>query len=326
MIRRVMYGFALGACFLAVYAAHAQLGTTDPLTLSINPTYPRPYQTVTVTPESTLIDLSASSITFSVNGTVVQKSTGGESAAITIGGPGTVTTIKVTALNNGTTYTKTQVIRPADVALIVEPTSTTHPFYEGASLVGSEGRLRLIAVPDLRTSSGVQIPASSLVYTWKNGEQILQGSSGIGKSVLTATAPVRYRDSVITVTVTSQDSSVVGQASVRISPRDPVLKVYENDPLLGPLFDTALSNSITLNDTEATYRAVPYYFTSNPTLTWEVNGAASQTGKDITVRPSGNGKGTASLRVSATSGTLGQTANTTLTVGFGKTTNSIFGF
>jgi hypothetical protein len=326
MIRRALYTFVLLIGLSAVYVAHAQLGTTEELTLVINPDYPRPYQTVVITPESTLIDLSASSITFTVNGTVVQRGTGAETASVTMGGPGSVTNITVTAVNNGETYSKSLSIRPADVALLVEPTSTAHPFYEGATLISSEGRLRIIAVPDLRTSAGTQISAANLVYTWKNGNQILQSSSGIGKSVLTATAPIRYRDTVITLTVTSQDSSIVGQATVRISPRDPLVRIYENDPLLGPRFDTALPGSITLNETEATYRAVPYFFTTNPTLTWEMNGSASQTGQDITVRPSGSGKGSAILGVTATTGKLGQLANGRLSVTFGRSSTSIFGF
>ena len=326
MIRRALFGAFLAiAGFGAVYAAHAQLGATDPLTISINPDYPRPYQIVTVTPQSSLIDLAASTVTISANGTVVQKGTGGESASVAVGGPGTVTHITVTAVNNGQTYSQSLDVRPADVALVVEPTSTTHPFYDGGALIGSEGRLRIVAIPDLRTSSGAPISPANLVYTWKNGDQILEGSSGIGKSILTATAPIRYRDTTITVTVSSQDSSVVGQASVLISPQDPLIRVYENDPLLGPRYDTALPSTVTLTDSEATYRAVPYFFTSTPSLTWQVNGTPSQTGPDITVRPSGNGKGTALLGVSASSGSLGQSANTSLSVTFGQSSSGIFG-
>ncbi|MDB4991944.1 MAG: seg [Parcubacteria group bacterium] len=309
----------------AMYIAHAQLGSTDPINLTIEPSYPRPYQIITVTPDSDLIDLSASTVTFSVNGRVVQTGTGSESASIAVGGPGTVTNIVVTATNNGQKYTKSISIHPADVALIIEPTSTIHPFYEGASLVGSEGRVRIIAIPDLRNSKGVQIPPQNLVYSWKNGDQILQDSSGIGRSVLTAAAPVRYRNATITLTVSSQDSSVVGQASVYIAPADPLMRIYHNDPLLGPLFDTALPNSITLNGSEDTYRAVPYYFTSIPSLTWQMNGTPSQTGQDITVRPAGSGQGTAILDVTGSSGTLGQSANSTMSVTFGKTSTGIFG-
>lgn len=330
MIRRALPGTLLLALLLllgtgASYVAHAQLTSTDPLTLDLDPEYPAPYQIVTVTPESSQIDLAASSITFSVNGRVVQKGSGQESASIAVGGPGTATTVTVTAVNNGNTYTKSITIRPADVALLLEPTSSTHPFYEGAALIGSEGNIRIVAIPDLRTSGGAQISPSNLVYTWKNGDQILESASGIGKSVLTASAPVRYRDTVITVTVSSQDSSVVGEASALISPGDPLVRIYANDPLLGPRYETALSDSVTLTDSEATYRAVPYFFTTTPSLTWEVNGTPSQTGQDITVRPSGNGKGTAVLGVSASSGTLGQAADADLSVTFGQSTSGLFG-
>lgn len=325
MLRRALYTlFVLAGCGL-MYAAHAQLGNTDPITLTIDPDYPRPYQIVTVTPESSLFDLSASMVTFYVNGSVVQKGSGAESASVSVGGPGTVTTIKVVAINNGETYSKSISIRPADVALVVEPLSSTHPFYEGASLVGSEGRVRIIAIPDLRTAKGAQIPSSSLVYTWKNGDQILQSSSGIGKNILTATAPVRYRDATITVTVTSQDSSVVGQASVYIAPIDPIMRIYENDPLLGPRYESALSNSVTLANNEDTFRAVPYFFATSPNITWDVNSTPSQTGKDITVRPAGNGKGTAVLTASASSGSLGQSADASVSVTFGQKASGFLG-
>lgn len=320
-----LVAFLLATGIGAACVAHAQISSTDPLTLDLNPQYPSPYQIVTITPESSQIDLSASTLTFKVNGKIVQQGSGAQAASVAVGGPGSVTTVTVIAVNNGNTYTQSLTLRPADVALVVEPNSTTHPFYEGGSLIGGEGNVRIIAMPDLRTSSGVQISPANLVYTWKNGDQILQSNSGIGKSVLTASAPVRYRDTVVTVTVSSQDSSVVGQAAVRIAPGDPVIRIYENDPLLGPRYETALSNTTTLADSEATYRAVPYFFTSLPSLTWQVNGTPSQTGQDITVRPSGNGKGTAVLGVSASSGTLGQSANTNLSVIFGQQSSGLFG-
>ncbi|MES2225499.1 MAG: hypothetical protein V4480_01685 [Patescibacteria group bacterium] len=311
---------------LGALSAHAQFGNVDPLSISIDPQYPEPYQIVTVTPQSTLIDLSASTVTFSVNGTVVQKGSGAESASVAVGGPGQTTTITVTAVQNGQTYTKQLVIHPADVALVVEPISSTHPFYDGSPLIGSEGRLRLIAIPDLRTSAGTPIAPENLVYTWKNGDQILQSSSGIGKSVLTATAPVRYRDTTISVTVASQDSSVVGSASTLISPTDPTVRIYENDPLLGPRYENALGSATTLTDSEQSYRAVPYYFSTAPSLTWQVNGTASQTGQDITVRPSGNGKGTALLGIQAQSSAPIQSGGNSLSVSFGAASTGIFGF
>jgi len=313
-----------GAFALSGHGAHAQLGNVDPLSITISPQYPKPYQIITVTPESSYIDLSSSQVTISVNGTVVQRGSGTEGASVAVGAPGKATAITVTATVGGQTYTKSVNIRPADVALLLEPQSTTHPFYKAASLIASEGRLRIVAMPDLRTSAGAVIPASNLVYTWKNGDQVLQDQSGIGKQVLSAVAPVRYRDTTITLTVSTQDSSVVAQAQTVISPTDPVIYTYKNDALLGPRFENALPGSVSLTDSEQTYRAVPYYFASLPNISWQVNGTPSQTGQDITVRPTGSGKGTALLGVSATAGS--QAANTSLSVSFGSSQSTgIFG-
>jgi ribosomal protein L31 len=299
--------------------AHAQTpGGADSVTVNVSPAYPRPYQTVTITPSSTLIDLTASTVTITANGVVVAKGSGSAPAQIQAGGPGSHTNIVVKAVTgDGQTYTAQTTLQPADVSLIVEPISTTHPFYRGAALVASEGRLRVIAIPDLRTSGGAPISASNLVYTWKNGDQILEGSSGIGKSVLVANAPVRFRDADITVTVSTQDNSSVAQAVTTISPVDPIARIYQSDPLLGPLFNYALPQTVVMTDAEDTFRGIPYYFSGTPALSWAVNSTQSETGKDITVRSSGSGTGTAIVGLTAKQGSTDQIADTSMTVQFG---------
>ncbi|MDB5237060.1 MAG: hypothetical protein JWL88_162 [Parcubacteria group bacterium] len=321
------FGWIIGFLLLAgALPAFAQVGT-DPITISIDSQYPRPYSAVTVTPQSTLIDLNSSQVTVSVNGVVVQKGSGSAPVQIQAGAAGVRSTISVTAVtSDGQTYKKTLTFSPADVALIEEPVSTTHPFYRGAPLVASEGLVRLVALPDLRTASGAPIPASSLVYTWKNGNQVLESDSGIGKSVLTATAPVQFRDTTVTVTVTTKDDSVVAQASALISPVNPIARIYQNDPLLGPLFNTALPATIAMSDPEDTFRGVPYYFTGTPSLSWTVNGTESQAGQDITVRSNGSGQGTAVVGFQAKQADTNQLANILMTIQFGaKKSLGIFG-
>lgn len=307
-------------------AVHAQgIPGNDPLTVVIAPEYPRPYQTVTISPRSTLTDLSASTISVSVNGSKVYEGSGSQPTSIRAGGLGEKTTVVVTVKDpSGATYSKTKEIRPAEVSLILEPTATTHPFYKGGGLVASEGRVRLVALADLRSAPGNRYPASSLVYTWKMGDRVLTDSSGIGRSTLVATAPIRYRNATITVTVTSPDSALVGEASTVISAVDPLVRIYSNDPLLGPNFDVALSNNFSMPDTEATFRAIGYFFAVPPTLSWTVNGSTNGTDKDITVRATGNGQGTARLGVTATESTTRRSADSQLTVDFGSATG--FGF
>lgn len=301
-----------------VHASYAQLGGVEPITLTVTPSYPKPYQSVIVVPESSVIDLSASTVTVTVNGSEVSRGSGAEAAYVTVGGAGTATTVRVTAVTGGQTYTKTVVIRPAEVALVVESQSTTHPFYEGGSLIASSGSIRIVAVPDIRTSAGAPVPASNLVYTWRNRDQVLQGASGIGKSVLTASAPVLYRDAAITATVTTQDRSVVAEASVLIAPVEPFVLIYRNDPLLGPLFGEALPAEVALNGTEESFRAVPYFFSAKPSINWSINGLTNDNDQDITVRASGIGSGRAPIGVSASLQGTSESAGSGMSVTFGE--------
>lgn len=323
MKRAVLLMILLG---LSAFPVHAQeLPGSDPLTLSVSPQYPRPYQSVSVAPRSTLIDLSASTVRITANGTQVYEGSGTQAATIRAGGLGERTTVVVTVTDpSGKVYTETWVLRPAEVSLILEPVSTAHPFYQGGGLVASEGRVRLVAIADLRSSAGTRLPAASLIYTWKLGNRILTDSSGIGRSTLIATAPVRYRNADITVTVTSPDNSLVGEARTVVSATDPIARIYRNDPLLGPNFDNALSNRFSMPDTEATFRAVGYFFSVPPAFSWTVNGSANGSDKDLTVRATGNGQGTARLGVTALETASRRNADATVTVDFGARTG--FGF
>lgn len=316
----------LSAFLLATLPVYAETTGADPFTVDLSPQYPTPYQTVTVTPSSTIFDIGSAAISVTVNGVAFYKGTGGTGIAVPLGGPGSTTNISVTGVSAGKTYNKKFSIHPADVALVVEPISTTHPFYAGACLVPSEGIVRIIAIPDLRTSAGRVLDPASLEYTWKLGDQSLDSDSGIGQSVLSATAPQRYRDAVVSVTVQSQDGSLVAQAQTTISPVDQISQIYEDDPLLGPLYDNALVDSFTMPSTEDTFLGVPYYFSNKPVLSWVMNGTDSGSDPDITVRSSGDGAGTAVLNFSANSTGTVQTANSTVSVSFGqKKSLGIFG-
>lgn len=277
--------------------AHAQTLGLTPLTLTLDPAYPRPYDDVTITLASNSIDLSNATITITVNGTAVNE--GGRSALAHLGGPGSTTAVKAAVVSGGQTYTTSLTLRPSEVSVIVEPGTGTHPFYKGASLVAPNGNLRLIAIPDVRVG-GVRQPAASLSYTWKLGEETLEAQSGVGKNVLVATAPERYRDATVSVTVTTPDGGTSAQASVLVSPSDPALRLYELDPLLGPRYERALTGTFTLPSAEETLRAVGYFFGSPPSYAWTLNGTRSGADADITLRSSGSA-GSASLSASASS-------------------------
>lgn len=308
----------LALCVVAL-PAQAQLGSTAPLYLVLSPEFPRPFSTVTVSVRSDTIDLYSSIVTVRVNGEVVEEGSGVVNAVFTVAGPGQTSTVVATAVNQGRTYTTQMTIRPADVALIVEPLTTAHPLYKGGNLVASEGRLRIIAMPELQTAAGTPLAPQNLVYTWRLGNQVLQSASGIGKNVLTATAPVRYRDAVVSVTVATQDQSVVAQSSALISPVDPVVRIYRSDPLLGIDFANAVSDSVVLRGSEDSFRVVPFFFSGLPSISWSVNDVVNETANTITLRSTGSGGGSALLGVRAQLSSNFQIAEDSVTVRFGET-------
>ncbi len=321
------YVFLLPVLFLlTALPVHAQFSNGD-VNIVISPTDPRPYQTITVTPDSSSIDLIRSVVTVSVDGKVVVKGSGAQSIPVTVAGPGGRTTISVSAVVDGKTYTKQLILRPADVALISEPVSTTHPLYPGASLTAVTGRVRIIAIPDLRSAPTARIPASALVYTWKVGDRILTAESGIGRSVLIATAPMRYRDAQISVTVSNADSTIIAQSATTVSPVDPVARIYHNDALMGPDFDHAISGTYAMTAQEDAFRAVGYFFGKNPSLAWTVSGQSASNDQDVTVRTTGTGKGNAILALTASQSDTHQNISMQIPIAFGANkTFNIFGF
>jgi hypothetical protein len=325
-----LLGTLLLAAFLITGAeVHAQGVSTNvvPLELELGPQYPGPYDTVTVTPSSTVFDITAATTVLYVNGKQAGTGTGGESFSVPMQGPGVAVNIDVKASVQGASYDVTATLHPEQVSVVVEPNSTTHPFYEGMPLLASEGRARVVAVADFRTGNGTRLDPASLIYEWKLGDQVLQPQSGAGKSVLPLTGPVRYRDVPIMVTVTSPDGSYVAQRSVTLSPVDPTLRIYESDPLLGVLFNNAIDGAYQMNGEEDSFLAVPYNFTSAPALDWVVNNAESGTDPFLTVRATGSGAGSAVVSVSATGATSFDNAAAGMTISFstGQASSGIFG-
>ena len=296
----------------------------EPLSLIIAPQYPRPHEVMVVAPRSNLIDLAASTVTLYVNGKKVGTGSGTKGFTIAAPGTGEQATIEMLAVYQGKTYSAETSVRPADVALVVEALSTTHPFYRGASLVAPEGRVRLVAIPDIRTSPGNRIPASALSYTWKVGDRTLTNESGIGKSVLLSEAPLRYRDTTVNVIVKTQDGSVAASATVAVAPVDPIVRMYENNPLLGPLFERAVESTFSMKEDEQGFIAVPYFFGAIPGFTWSVNDAESGTEDTITVRVGGAGAGEATLSIHAQGSGLFSSAGFSSLIRFGEESSGNF--
>lgn len=321
---RVGLGFIVLTLFLPSTAGAQTLGSTDPFLVSISPSYPAPYGQVVLTPISNFVSLANATLSVTANGKPVYEGSP-KPFSVQLGGAGELVEVVVTATSNGEKSSKTLSIRPQDVSLVVEPLSSAPPLYPGKPLVPLEGSVRLVALANLRDGRGAVINPSAVSYQWTVDDAQILASSGIGRDVLVVASPLQYRALDVSVRVRSQDGALIGGASLALTPEDPIVRIYENDPLLGVLFDRTIAKSYAIASVEKSLYAAPFSFPAHgggPRVKWFLNGAASETKNLITLRPTGSGRGSASLSLVAEARET-VTATTNLSLSFGAASGGL---
>lgn len=282
--------------------------------ISIDPRYPTPRSAATLSVSSTMLDLANATMTVSIAGKEIYRGSV-RPVALPLGNAGSITKIAVTIRSGGTSYTQTLSLQPQDVVLVAEPVASTPPLYPGKPSVPIEGMVRIVAMTDLRDANGTIYNPSSLSYAWTVDDTHIANASGIGKRTIIVSSPLEYRSRSVTVAVQNQDGTLVGGASLSLTAQEPLVRIYRHDPLLGILYSRALSGGYPVAGAEDTLYAAPFSFPISdgaPVLQWFLNGETVQTGRSITLRPSGSGKGTASLSLVASSGESAKAIDTLL--------------
>ncbi len=298
----------------------------DAFTISVNPQYPSPYGEARISLLSVPLNLANATMTVFIGKKEIYKGSV-RPVPIKLGGVGSVASVKIVVASGGTNYTQQVQIQPQDVVLIAEPISSVPPLYLGKSLVPVNGDVRVVAMANIVDAAGKTVSPKNLSYAWTVGNMRVANFSGIGKSSLLVASPLQFRAIDVSVIITDSSESLVGGASLSLSPTEPSVRIYENDPLLGIRYNRALSGSFTLSRAESTLYAAPFSFPTTsrePSLEWFLNGSSAQMGNAIIMRPTGSGKGTASLSVTASSGNTKATADVSVIFG-AKTPTNIFG-
>ncbi len=324
--RSMRYALLVGLVILAPLFAFAQnMTSTDPFTLSVTPLYPAPNSLVTISALSASIDLANATMDVSANGTSIYKGSV-RTIDVPVGGAGVLTSVRVVITSNGVSASQTVSVRPEDVVLISEPLATAPVLYPGKALEPLGGSVRIVAMAGFKDGSGTMLDSAQLSYAWTVDNSMQANMSGIGKSAIVVATPLQYRNRSVSVVVQSQNGSFVSGASLSLAPHDPIVRIYENDPLLGIRFDRALASSYSIADAESSLYAALYSFPTGvgaPVINWYLNGASAQTGTMITLRPTGSGKGSASLSLVAAIGDAVR-ATQSLQISFGAKSSTNF--
>ena len=175
--------------------------------------------------------------------------------------------------------TETIVLSPADVDLIYEAQTYAHPFFKGKKLYTNESVIRFIAIPNFVNSNGNKISESNLVYTWKINGSVQQSASGYGKNTFSTKGNMIERPSAVSVDVSALNSPLIASQSIRYKSIEPEVVLYENNPLLGIMYDKAISGKFLLERPQVDFEAVPYFFSTetkdgpNLKYRWKINGS-----------------------------------------------------
>ena len=276
-------GLLLSVLFLSADFSYAQSFDSLPeIEISINllPEFPQANQKITATVTSTGGNTRAATIFWLLEDEIKQQKPGGESFEFTTGNIGSVQKLSVLIKTpSGEVFTKSVLITPAEVTLLWEADTFVPPFYKGRALYSSGSRIRAEAIASFINEKGVAYDSSELIYTWSKNGTVLGSLSGLGANTLLTEGPKFFGDYVLAVTVTSPEGTKKAQSASRVQTLDPFVILYEKNPLVGILYNAAITDNYVFSDSsQLEVQAVPYFMDTkhenSPNLlySWKVNG------------------------------------------------------
>lgn len=304
----IFYCVAVFTFVILPIQTYAQGIPTSPsgIEISLSSNNPVPGQQVTVTAKSFSTDIDAATIVWTVNGTEVKRGVGQTTIIVTAPTLGKKTNVTVAAITvGGKTLTNSVSIGSGSIDIITETSGYVPVFFMGKLAPVLQNSIKIVAIPHIADSNGVEYNPANLVYKWEKDGIVLGNDSGYGKQTLTISGTTVPRPFSITVTATTRDSSRQAKTITDITYTDPTLRFYANDPLYGPLFNRQLSGRVFLStQRELGVLAVPFGFDKpnnnigSLALSWLINGTERTSlsqNESIIIRSPENSFGTSDI-------------------------------
>ncbi len=254
------------------------VGVEDQISIEQIPKIPKANEFVSIRIVSYLNDLNKAKITWTQDGEVLLSSTGATTNTVQAPASGKTSVVTITIQKeNGGITTKRITLSPADVDLIYEAQTYAHPFYKGKRMFTSESLVQITAIPNFVSSNGTQITDTNLVYTWSVNGTVQQTSSGYGKNTLLLKGTLIERPMNITVEVSAVNSPLQATQSLTLRSTQPEVLIYENNPVLGVIYEQAINVPYVLDRFQVDFEAIPYFFDvftkddANLTYEWFIN-------------------------------------------------------
>ena len=310
LYKKLSLGLLITSCFFPFTGLAQNLSSVSDLnnllSVEINPHIPRANEKVSISIQSFRVDLNRADIAWFVNGDLVNSGTGLRSFSFTTGPRGTVSLIEIVMKPlGGIAFTKTLRIAPADVDIVWQTDAYVPPFYKGKTLYTYGTPITFVALPSFIQTDGSSLAASNLVYKWyTDTDTVFDTQSGYGKNTLSFD-DASFLPRHVEVDVSSIDNTFKAHTAIDVSAESTQILLYQNNPLLGILFNTSAQN-LSLVSNEITLTATPYFFNTslreNPSMNylWSINGspiAEQDNNSSVTFRKEGNISGASNVGV-----------------------------
>ena len=249
----------------------AYAASSSSIIVDITPPNPAPNENVAITLNSYANNLDSVLISWSVSGKTVASGIGKKSFSTTAPAAGEEAKVVATiSLPDGTIETKIT-IRPSVMVLLWQANdSYVPPFYRGKALPSTDSEVKVVAMPEIRTGSGL-IDPKNMTYYWKKDYTNNVDGSGYGKSFFLFVNDYLENSNNVSVVASTVDQNYSSSASIDIGMTQPKILFYKNDNALGTVWEKTLADPHKIQNSEIV-EAAPYFISpkqiQNPTLVW----------------------------------------------------------
>lgn len=254
------------------------IGIEEQLSVEQIPRVPKPGEIVSIRLSGYTTNLNKAKISWIQDGKIILSQIGAVTNQVEAPSNGKTSTIVITIQKEtGGIITKTITLSPADVDLFYEAGTYVHPFFKGKRQFTSESIITFIAVPNFITSSG-KIRDTDLVYKWSINGSVIQEVSGYGRNTFTTQGQLIERPAQVTVEVSAVGSNLLATQTIGFRSTSPEFIAYENNPILGVVYDKAILGDFMLERPQVDFEGVPYFFSTetknspNIIYKWNING------------------------------------------------------
>ncbi|MBP6883797.1 MAG: hypothetical protein KBC06_01000 [Candidatus Pacebacteria bacterium] len=277
---RLKYLFLLCLIALLPLGAFSVLAVSpSSINMDVAPSNPTPNQNVTLTLSSYAANLDSVSISWFVNGKSELTGIGKKTFSVTAGASGSRTTVVAKiALPDGE-IDKTVVIAPSVMVLLWEATdSYVPPFYRGKALLPSESEVKIVALPEIKTSGGL-VNSKNMTYAWKKDYTNVADAGGYAKNSYTFGTDYLDDTNNVSVVASTVDQKYSTEANINVTSITPRISIYKKDQNLGTIWENALTDPYIITGSE-TLLAAPYFMSPKEirrpdlTFSWFINDLA----------------------------------------------------